>query len=60
MLYQSGQITLQVGAVGKIVGESYQTLPDLNLFNIRVIDLEFSTCKLSIGEGIAEVYMDEL
>ncbi len=56
--YQSGNINLDIGDCGKIVGESYVDLPDMGLFNIRVLDLDFGQHKFSVGEGIAETFMD--
>ena len=58
--YQSGNVTLNIGDVGKITGESYHNLPDMNLFNIRVVDLDFGIYKISIGEAIAETFMETL
>ena len=56
--YQSGTVVLNIGDVGKITGESYHNLPDMNLFNIRVIDIDFGIHKVSIGEAIAEMFME--
>lgn len=58
--YQSGMITLNVGNIGKITGESYHDVPDMGLFNIRVVDLDFGIHKLSIGEVIAEMFMETI
>lgn len=58
--YVSGMITLLIGAKGLITGSSIHSLPDMNLFNIRVIDLMFPNCVLSIAEQIANEYLEEV
>lgn len=58
--YVFGAIRLSVGDVGKVVGESYTNLPYFGLFDIRVIDMDFNGQRVSMGEAIAEVYLEEL
>ena len=58
--FVNGNVVLATGEIGKIVGESRVSLPDMNLFNIRVLDLEFGKNKFSVGQPIAEEYMDGL
>jgi len=55
--YKCGAIYLAAGDTGKIVGAEVHNYPDLGLFNIRVIDLEFFSCDISMGEKVAEQYM---
>lgn len=57
-VYQSGNITLNVGDIGKITGQKFYNLPDMGLFNIRVIDINFGKHKISIGVAIAEMHME--
>lgn len=56
--YKIGSVYLAVGDIGKIVGAAIHNYPDLGLFNIRVIDLEFFSYDVSMGQKIAEQYME--
>ena len=58
--YISGNIFIDIGEVGEIVGEAYHDLPDLNMFNIRVIDIDFGLQKISLGEAVAEMFVEPL
>jgi len=58
--FKSGMIHLAIGEVGLIVGEHIENLPDMGLFNIRVIEIEFKAHKINIGVGIADTYMEQL
>ena len=58
--YESGAIVLFCGMIGSIVGRSIYNVPDMGLYNVKVIDLIFSHCVLSISEVIANEYVDEL
>ena len=56
--FVNGNVILTIGEVGKIIRESIINLPDMNLFNIRVLELEFLRHTFSVGEQIAEKYME--
>jgi hypothetical protein len=58
--YESGATILILGQKGLITGNSTANIPDMWLFNIRVIDLLFSNCILSVSEVIANEYFEEL
>lgn len=59
-VYVNGKTILTNGTIGKIVSESIINLPDMGLFNIRVLDIHFLNTDLSIGEDVAKEYMDTL
>ena len=58
LTFINGNIILTIGEVGKVIGESRLSLPDMNLFNLRVLEIEFKNHTLSVGEQIAEKYME--
>lgn len=58
--YKCGSIVIQVGEVGRVVKEKTSDYPDLGLFRIRVIDIQFSLHKVSMGESVADMYFEEL
>ena len=55
----NGNIILATGETGKIISESFISLPDMNLFDIRILDIKFTRCTISVGELIAEKYMEK-
>ena len=58
--YVNGNIKLNIGDRGIVKGAHFMSLPDMGLFNIRVVDLVFGNQVLHIGDQIAEEYMDTL
>ena len=60
MEYNSGMIHLLAGEIGVIIGEYIENVPDMGLFNIRVIEVEFKAHTINVGVSIAEVYMEQL
>ena len=58
--FKSGMILLCVGAIGKIIGDHFETLPDIGLFNIRVVEIDFGQHKISVGESVAKQHMRTL
>ncbi len=55
--FVNGNTVLAVGEVGEIISEQTISLPDMNLFGIRVLEIEFLIHTVSVGEQIAEEYM---
>ena len=58
--YKSGSVALSIGDIGLITKISVENFPDLGLFDLRIIHMEFSHVKLSMGEGVADTFMDPL
>ena len=58
--FANGSITLTVGERGIVKDAHFMSLPDMGLFNIRVVDLVFGSKILHIGDQIAEEYMDTI
>lgn len=58
--YDLGNINVNVGDIGVIINCGHISLPDMGLFDIRVIDIKFSNGTISMGEQICEQYMDIL
>ncbi|KKM66894.1 hypothetical protein LCGC14_1476590 [marine sediment metagenome] len=56
--FVNGNVVLATGEIGKILSESIISLPDMNLFDIRVLEIEFSKNTVNLGESIAEEYME--
>jgi hypothetical protein len=58
--FVNASVILATGEIGKIISESHIDLPDMGLFNIRVLEIEFPNNTINIGEPIAEEYMEML
>ncbi len=58
--YDLGNINVNVGDVGVIISASKFNLPDMGLFDLRVIDIKFPNGVISMGEQVCEEYMDRL
>jgi hypothetical protein len=56
--FVNGNFTFVVGEIGKILSEETINLPYMNLFDVRILEIEFSKSIISIGERIAEEYME--
>lgn len=56
--FVNGNVVLATGEIGKILSESIISLPDMNLFNIRILEIKFLKNTINIGEPIAEEYME--
>jgi hypothetical protein len=58
--YRSGNTYLYIGETGEIIGSNKYNLPDMGLFDINVLDIKFLSCVLSLGESIADEYLNVL
>jgi len=58
--FTNGNIVLGVGDRGFVKDAHFMSIPDMGLFNIRVVDLVFGSQVLHIGDQIAEEYMDTI
>ena len=58
--FTNGNVKLAVGERGFVKDAHFMSLPDMGLFNIRVVDLVFGNQSLHIGDQIAEEYMDTI
>jgi hypothetical protein len=56
--YSSGNTKLNIGDCGTITDEQFMDVPDLGLFNIRVLSLSFGSQVLHIGEQIIKEYLE--
>ncbi len=56
--YTNGQIKLQTGDKGLVVGAHLMSLPDMGLFNIRIIEVIFGIKTVNLSDSIAEEYME--
>ena len=56
--YTNGQIKLQSGDKGLITGAHLMSIPDMGLFNIRIIEVSFGTKTINLSDVIAEEYME--
>jgi hypothetical protein len=56
--YCIGSITLQVGSIGRIEKITTEHLPDLGLFNLRILHIVFGSKRFGINDKIAEDYFD--
>jgi len=56
--YTNGSIKLNVGEKGVVKDTHTMNIPDMGLFNIRVLDLVFNNQTIHVGDQIAEEYMD--
>lgn len=54
----NGNFTFVLGEIGKILSEETINLPFMNLFDVRILEIEFSKGTISIGEQIAEEHME--
>ena len=60
MDFKSGSILLVAGCIGTIIGEHIENLPDMGLFNIRVLEIDFVKHRIAVGEAVADTYMEPL
>lgn len=58
--FTNGNVKLNVGDRGFVKDAHFMSLPDMGLFNIRIVDLVFGNQVLHIGDQIAEEYMDTI
>ena len=58
--FSNGNVKLAIGDRGIVKDAHFMSLPDMGLFNIRVVDLIFGNQALHIGDQIAEEYMDTI
>ena len=56
--YKIGTIILPIGAIGRVINVSYENLPAFGLINIKILEIDFGKHKVSMGESIADTYMD--
>lgn len=54
----NGSITISVGDRGVIKKITIESFPDLGLFNIRILHIDFGKHEVSMGDQIAEGYFD--
>jgi hypothetical protein len=55
--YVLGNTSIKIGSIGKIVDIHILNLPDLMLFNIRVLDVDFDGEIISAAEDIINNHM---
>ena len=56
--YVIRSIKLQIGTIGKIEKVTNEHLPDLGLFNLRILHMIFGFKRFVINNKIAEEYFD--
>ena len=56
--FQNGIVKLNNGDIGIVKDAYFTSIPDMGLFNIRIVELLFGNQQLHIGDQIAEEYMD--
>lgn len=55
--YKAGTTILKTGTVGYISSVEVQSFPDIGLFDIRILGLDFGTQVVHMGEPVAREYM---
>jgi len=56
--FVNGSITISVGDQGVIKKITIESFPDLGLFNIRVLHMDFGKHEVGMGDQIAEGYFN--
>jgi len=56
--FVSGSITISVGDQGVIKKITVESFPDLGLFNIRIVHMDFGKHEISMGDQVAEDYFN--
>lgn len=54
--YQQGNIHILIGDKGTIEKITVESFPDMGLFNLKIIHMDFGLQQLSMGEEVAERY----
>lgn len=54
--YKQGMLHITVGTKGVVEKITVESFPDLGLFNLRIIHMNFGLQQLSMGEEVAEGY----
>jgi len=56
--YSNGIVKLNIGDLGIIKSISIEHLPDIGLFDLRILHLDFIKYKISMGDDVAKEFMD--